>query len=318
MTIFVHPSGLCESKSVGPGTRVWAFAHVLPGAQIGRDCNICDHVFVENDVIIGDRVTIKCGVQLWDGLRVGSDVFLGPNVTLTNDKFPRSKQYQESVRQTFIADGVSVGANSTILPGLKIGQHAMVGAGSVVTRDVPPNAIVVGNPARIVGYVNAASQTVIEVDSSPSDSAVSLLAVTNVLGGVTLHRLKVVTDLRGSLSVAQFGKEVPFTPKRYFVVYDVPSKYVRGEHAHRHCKQFLVCQRGCVSVVVDDGTDRKEIVLDGPNLGLYLPPMVWATQYKYTSEAVMLVFASEPYDSEDYIRDYDEFLSLVEGGLAAR
>ena len=152
---FVHPQGLCESTTVGDGTRVWAFAHVLPGASIGADCNICDHVFIENQVVIGDRVTIKCGVQIWDGITLGEDVFVGPNVTFTNDKFPRSKQYQETLPRTLVERGASIGANSTILPGITIGSRAMVGAGSVVTRSVPPRAKVVGNPARIVGYVDA-------------------------------------------------------------------------------------------------------------------------------------------------------------------
>ncbi len=91
----VHPQGLCETTHVGEGTRIWAFSHVLPGASLGRDCNICDHVFIENDVVLGDRVTVKCGVQLWDGLRIEDDVFIGPNATFTNDRFPRSKQYPE-------------------------------------------------------------------------------------------------------------------------------------------------------------------------------------------------------------------------------
>src|SRR6476659_1999613 len=155
---FVHPQALCESQLIGPDTRIWAFAHVLSGAKIGAECNICDHVFIENDVVVGDRVTIKCGVQLWDGLRVGDDVFIGPNATFTNDRFPRSKVYPDSFAQTRVEDRVSIGANATILPGVTLGRNAMVGAGAVVTRSVPPNAIVVGNPARIVGYVDAPRQ----------------------------------------------------------------------------------------------------------------------------------------------------------------
>ena len=119
---FVHPLGCCESVAIGPRTRVWAFAHVLPGARIGADCNICDHVFVENDVVVGDRVTVKCGVQLWDGLRVEDDVFIGPNATFTNDRFPRSKAYPETFAQTHVGRGASIGANATFLPGVSIGQ----------------------------------------------------------------------------------------------------------------------------------------------------------------------------------------------------
>jgi len=153
MDYFVHQNALCESKNIGTATRIWAFTHVLPGARVGQDCNICDHVFIENDVTVGDRVTVKCGVQLWDGLVVGDDVFIGPNVTFTNDLFPRSKQYPENFLRTTVHARASIGANATILPGLTIGENAMVGAGSVVTHSVPPNAIVIGNPAKIVGYV---------------------------------------------------------------------------------------------------------------------------------------------------------------------
>lgn len=149
----VHPQGLCETSQVGDGTRIWAFTHILPGARVGSDCNVCDHVFIENDVIVGDRVTIKSGVQLWDGLRVEDDVFIGPNATFTNDPFPRSKVYDHDVAITLIEAGASIGANATILPGLTIGSRAMVGAGSVVTQDVPAGVVVVGNPARVVGPV---------------------------------------------------------------------------------------------------------------------------------------------------------------------
>ena len=150
MKAFVHPQGLCESTSVGEGTRIWAFAHVLPGASIGRDCNICDHVFIEGDVVVGDRVTIKCGVQLWDGLRVGDDVFIGPNATFTNDRFPRSKVYPDSFAQTRVEDRVSIGANATILPGVTLGRNAMVGAGGVHRLALPGLASGVGNPAPLV------------------------------------------------------------------------------------------------------------------------------------------------------------------------
>ena len=133
MNYFKHPQALVESESIGANTRIWAFTHILPGAQIGEDCNFCDHVFVENNVVIGDRVTVKCGVQLWDGLRIENDVFIGPNATFTNDLFPRSKQYQNEIPKTVIQKGASIGANATILAGLTIGKNAMVGAGAVVT-----------------------------------------------------------------------------------------------------------------------------------------------------------------------------------------
>ena len=154
---FVHELARCESDQIGEDTRIWAYAHVLPGARLGAQCNICDHVFIENDVVLGDRVTVKCGTQLWDGLRVEDDVFIGPNATFANDRFPRSKQYPKVFAKTVLCHDASIGANATILPGLTIGQNAMVGAGAVVTRSVPANAIVTGNPARITGYVNASA-----------------------------------------------------------------------------------------------------------------------------------------------------------------
>lgn len=147
---FVHANALCESTKIGKDTRIWAFSHVLPGAVIGCDCNICDGVFIENDVVIGDRVTIKCGVQIWDGITIEDDVFIGPNATFCNDKFPRSKEYPDKFLPTVLKKGCSIGANATILPGLTIGESAMVGAGAVVTKSVPDNTVVVGNPAVII------------------------------------------------------------------------------------------------------------------------------------------------------------------------
>jgi len=308
MNHFVHALGLCESTSIGPGTRIWAFAHVLPGAQIGADCNICYHVFIENDVILGDRVTVKCGVQLWNGLHIESDVFIGPNATFSNDRFPRSKEYPDRFEMTHVERGASIGANATILPGLRIGMRAMVGAGAVVTRSVPPYAIVVGNPARIVGYVDGARPAT-GAPAGPFPDKPSV-ASTDVRG-VTLHRLKQVKDLRGSLSAGEFVRDIPFAVKRYFLVYDVPSAETRGEHAHHTCHQFLLCVRGTCAVVADDGLRRQEFMLDRPDLGVHLPPLVWGIQYKYSADAVLLVFASEHYDATDYVRDYDEFLRLV-------
>lgn len=301
---FRHPNALVESAKVGRGTRVWAFAHVLPGAQIGEDCNICDHVFIENDVVVGNRVTVKCGVQLWDGTTIEDDVFIGPNATFTNDPFPRSRQRPEGFAQTLIRTGASIGANATILPGLTIGRHAMVGSGAVVTHDVPPTAIVAGNPARIVGYADAAEPSRIEAAKSAAPGAPLVTTGPKLIG------LPHIEGLRGSLSFAQIGDHLPFVPKRYFVIWDVPSAHIRGEHAHRELHQLLVCLRGSCHVLLDDGTKREEIVLASPTIGLYVPPMIWSVQYKYSTDALLLVLASDTYDEGDYIRNYEDYLRL--------
>jgi acetyltransferase-like isoleucine patch superfamily enzyme len=148
--MFIHPNSDVQTKQIGEGTRVWQYVVILPGAVIGRDGNICSHCFIENNVVVGDRVTVKCGVQLWDGVTLEDDVFVGPNVTFTNDLQPRSRNAAAKLLPTLVKKGASIGANATILPGLTIGAGAMVGAGSVVTKDVPPRALVVGNPARVV------------------------------------------------------------------------------------------------------------------------------------------------------------------------
>ena len=148
---FIHPLADVQSKRIGAGTKVWQFVVILGGASIGRDCNINALCLIENDVIVGDRVTVKAGVQLWDGLRVEDDVFIGPNATFTNDRHPRSKQYPDAFLSTRIGRGASIGANATVLGGVTIGAEALIGAGSVVTRDVPAGELWVGNPARARG-----------------------------------------------------------------------------------------------------------------------------------------------------------------------
>jgi acetyltransferase-like isoleucine patch superfamily enzyme len=147
----VHPTADVQSTSIGAGATIWQFCVILPGAVIGRNCNVCSHCFIENDVVVGDDVTIKNGVHLYDGLRIEDGVFIGPNVTFTNDKRPRSKAYPTAFPRTCIRQGASIGGGAVILPGITVGRGAMVGAGAVVTRDVPDHAVVYGNPARIEG-----------------------------------------------------------------------------------------------------------------------------------------------------------------------
>lgn len=145
----IHPLADCQAP-IPESTRVWQFCVVLPEAKIGENCNVCSHCFIENDVEVGNNVTVKCGVQLWDGLRVEDDVFIGANVSFTNNRFPRSKQYPARNEQTVIRKGASIGAGSVVLCGIEIGEKAMIGAGSVVTKSVPAGELWVGNPARFV------------------------------------------------------------------------------------------------------------------------------------------------------------------------
>jgi len=204
---------------------------------------------------------------------------------------------------------VCIQAGAIVYGSVTIGHGALVRAGAVVNRDVPPHAVVAGSPAQIVGYTT----------SFPSGSGLASTAqrsatpdrIASGVRGVTVHRLPKVLDLRGNLTVGEFGQSVPFEAKRYFMVFGVPNAEVRGEHAHRTCHQFLICAHGRLSVVADDGTNREEFELDEPSIGLHLPPLTWGVQYKYSSDAVLVVFASEHYDASEYIRDYAEFMELT-------
>jgi dTDP-4-dehydrorhamnose 3,5-epimerase-like enzyme len=180
---------------------------------------------------------------------------------------------------------------------------AMVGAGAVVTHNAPPHSKLAGNPARIIGYVDATPE-------APAARLIEEVRDAIPLGEATVYRLPRTEDMRGSLTFGEIHRHVPFEVKRYFLVFDVASEHIRGEHAHRTLHQFLVCVAGRCHVVTDDGTSRHEVVLDSPAKGVYIPPMVWSTEYKFTRDAVLLVLASEYYDSQDYIRDYSDFLAL--------
>src|SRR6266516_4512152 len=223
--VFVHEQGLCESEEIGPRTRIWAFAHVLKGARVGADCNVCDGVFIEGGAVVGDRVTVKCGVQLWDGVQLEDDVFVGPNATFTNDPLPRSRQWLDQHPRTIVRSGASIGANATVLPGLEIGTGAVIGAGAVVTRSVPPHAVVTGSPARIQGYADSAAADAQPIAPPSAEPGTTPLAVR----GVHMQRFAGFSDLRGRLTAGELPSEgIPFAPQRWFVVYDVPRREVRG------------------------------------------------------------------------------------------
>lgn len=235
--------------------------------------------------------------QIEDGAVIGARVVLaGPGIVLRA--------------------GARLDAACVIGEEVVIGQGAWVRAGAVVLRSVPPYAIVEGNPAQVVGYVALA-----EGGARPAPHLIDVEPFRNLsrparvplgVGDSALYLMRRITDARGALSVGEVPTEVPFTPARYFIVFDVPSTELRGEHAHRQCQQFLICLNGSCRVLLDDGESRCEVMLDRPDMGVFLPPMIWGTQYRYSRDAVLLVFASRTYEAEDYLRTYDDFLNEVE------
>jgi len=240
---------------------------------------------------------------VWDGVTLEDDVFVGPNATFTNDPFPRSQRPPASYTRTRVRRGASIGANATILPGITIGSEAMIGAGAVVTRDVPARAIIIGNPGYVAGYMDCEEKAAPRNDPrAPANHQASPL-----VGGAMLYHLPRITDHRGELSFAELNQSLPFPVSRYFLVFGVPSREIRGEHAHRTLHQYLVAVHGSCSVRLFDGERSEEIVLDRPECALHVPPMVWTTQYKYSPDAVLLVLASDIYREADYIRDFEEY-----------
>jgi acetyltransferase-like isoleucine patch superfamily enzyme len=299
VSVYVHPQGLCEAPNVGSGTRIWAFAHVLPQAVIGADCNICDHVFVENDVVVGDRVTVKCGVQLWDGIRLEDDVFVGPNATFTNDRMPRSKVYPAEFLKTVVRRGASIGANATILPGLTIGERSLVAAGSVVTHDVPARVLVRGSPARPVSFLDA--------DLVETAACGAAVAPYELLPGVRFCRLQ--TRRPGTLVATAILRDIPFAPRSFTAVAEPPDGGLIGDHARIRCSQFVVLVSGAATALVDNACERFAVRLSAPGDAILLPPGTWGGQLGFASGSVLGIFASEDDDEADYVRDYGAFLT---------
>lgn len=269
----VHPQAVCPAGVLGPRARVDAFAVVAPDARMEVDSHVGSHATVGAAARIGERAQVGAGARLGDGTVLDADS--------------------------------RIGSNAVLAPGVRVGRGGVVEPGAYVVADVPATAIVRGNPAVITGYARAARDTAGGRDrqaaTGPSDLA----------SGCRLLSLPRFQDLRGSLVALEFDRDLPFVPVRSFTVFDVPSEEVRGEHAHRWCSQVLIAAHGALSVVVDDGRESAEIRLQGPAEGLMIPPGVWGVQYRFSREAVLWVFASHPYDPEDYIRDYEEFLEFV-------
>jgi hypothetical protein len=239
-----------------------------------------------------------------EGTDIDPTATLGPRVLITSNT--------ASIRQNVRLDAACV-----IGDGVTIGQGAWVRPGAVVLQSIPANAIVEGNPAQIVGYVQQVADAGLPNlrHLNPRDFS-TLERPTKVpldVGGAALFLMRRIIDARGSLSVGEVPTEVPFMPKRYFVVYDVPSSELRGEHAHKECQQFLICLHGSCRVLLDDGDQRCEVTLDSPDMGVFMPEKIWGTQYQYSTDAVLLVFASHSYNADDYLRTYDSFLEHIKG-----
>ena len=261
-----------------------------------------NHKIRSNENRIDDTVFIH------DLLVIEENVCVGPRVIFVPGGDTR----------TFVRSNAEIGAGSVIGPGVEIGFGACIAPGSVVMQAVPPNALIEGNPAVVVGYKRLSSMEGNDGLISPTDKLVTvdndmLIKGSMIQLGVdeaALYLKKNFKDLRGSLIVGDFLEDLPFIPVRYFMVYDVPSEKLRGEHAHKECHQFLVCVHGKCHALIDNGEYRREVLLDNPQVGLYMPPMIWGTQYKYSKDAHLLVFASHAYNTEDYIRSYKSFLKL--------
>lgn len=238
-----------------------------------------------------------------DSARIAAGVRFGPRAVLAGDGI-------------VLRQNVRLDAACVIGEGVTVGQGAWVRAGAVVLRSVPPNAIVEGNPAQVVGYLDGDSSR-----RRPDPKHIDIHAFGHLprpsrvdlgVGDSALFLMRRIADARGALTVGEVPTEVPFSPARYFVVFDVPSMELRGEHAHKQCQQFLMCLHGSCRVLLDDGQNRCEVTLDRPDMGVFMPELIWGTQYRYSPDAVLLVFASRTYEAEDYLRTYDDFQAELE------
>ena len=271
---------------------------IAPDASVGLSCEISSHVFIGEQVVLGDYVSVGQGAHLDGVVVVENNVVIGPGSVLV-----KGLELGSETRPTRLLADSRIGGNVTIYPGVTVGVGAVVAHGSVLDRDVPDFAEVGGNPATIRRYHHS-GLGVSQVGSVDQDSGFPI----QMAQGPKVIQLSKASDIRGSLVAGEIEKEVPFDIRRFFFVYDVPSEESRGAHAHRECHQLLIALGGTVNVIVSDGSVSHEVVLDSPQLGLHVPPMIWGIQYKYSRDAILLVLASHEYDPEDYIRDFSTFV----------
>lgn len=288
----VHPSSSIEGN-----------VELSKTASIGPNC------YLNGRILIGHNATLVSGVMLTGHVVVERNASIDSCVCIASN----AERVHTNEDKTIVSEGSYVGAGSVLYRGVIIGRYAHVAPGSIISRNVPAYAIVSGNPAVITGYTALPSQNS-PISCTPFERRDAPGIYPLNVNGVLLYQFQQIRDLRGDLTVGEFERSVPFKPKRYFIVFDVPSYETRGEHAHKNCDQFLICPSGSVSIVVDDGKIREEVTLSKPTMGLFIPRGVWGVQYKYILGATLLVFASEFYDPDDYIRNYDEFITLHEVG----
>jgi UDP-2-acetamido-3-amino-2,3-dideoxy-glucuronate N-acetyltransferase len=289
-----HPTAIIESHDIGEGSTIGAYSRVGADVRIGAGCAIGDHVFLDGPVRIADGVRIASHAYLQGPLTIESGARIGPQSCIDG---------ASAIESVCIGEGAVIGAQATLWPGVTVGKGATVKPGSVVSKNVPAMAIVSGNPAKIVRYRGPAPARV-ETHSEPLAEVVA-----TEVDGVTLHKLPLHEDLRGNLTFGEAQRHVPFAVKRYFLTFDVASEEVRGEHAHLRLHQFLVCVKGRVHIVADNGGKQADFLLERPNVGVHIPPMIWSIQYRFSADAVLLGLCSDYYDPADYIRDYSEFLA---------
>lgn len=296
----IDSSASCGTDSIGTDCQIGSYTLIAATASLGTGVTIGSSVTVPDGVVLEDGVVIEDGARLCPGVVIEADARIGANAVFLPQPGPGSGLAPTRVRR-----GARVGSRAILHPGLTIGQHAVIGEGAVISQDVPAQATV---PGRDPVEPSAAGWS---PERLVAGSPVRPEVFPSAVRGVQTYRLPVIIDPRGNLSVAEFGRHLPFLPKRFFMTFEVPGEHLRGEHAHRECDQFLLCVKGACSVAVDDGNRREEYRLDHPVFGIRIPPMVWATEYDHSPDSVLVVFASHYYDPEDYIRDYDEFLLAV-------
>jgi len=291
---FIDESARIIDSVVGTGSHVGIGSILRDGVRVGENCRIGDYVLVEGEVSISDGVEIESFSHIRGPVTMGMHVRVGSHSCIGGP--------HEGVIE--IQTSVTIGAHATIMSPSRIGEFAIIEAGAVVMKNVPSNAVVAGNPAKIVRYQHAASCPTLPAYPQEVEG------VTHTsIPGVNIFHMPVFEDLRGNLSVGEIGKHIPFEVKRYFLTFEVESEEARGEHAHRTLHQLLLCVHGRVHILADNGRVREEFILDRPNVGLHLPPMIWGVQYRFSPGAVLLVLCSDLYDPGDYIRDYSMFVA---------